>query len=109
MTNLKLVFTKELYHCYYFRSMKKNVCVTCSVIPLTAVTAIWQLEVITDVAKCQLSILTLNAPILKMARHRVMITRITSGFADYCAFMYFVKNFLTENSELKYNFKLNSY
>ena len=48
MTTLELVLTKELYHCYYFQSMKKNVCVTCSVIPFKAVTAIWQLEVITD-------------------------------------------------------------
>ena len=57
MINLELVLTKELYHCYYFQSMKKNVCVTCSVIPFTAVTAIWQLEVIADVGICQLSIL----------------------------------------------------
>ena len=56
MTNLELALTKEVYHCYYFRSMKKNVCVTCSVIPFTAVTTIWQLEVITDEALCQLSI-----------------------------------------------------
>ena len=56
MTDLELVLTKELYHCYYFQSMKKNVCVTCSVIPFKAVTAIWQLEVITDAAICQLSI-----------------------------------------------------
>ena len=55
MTNLELVLTKELYHCYYFRSMK-YVCVTCSVIPFTAVTAIWQLEVITDTAISQISI-----------------------------------------------------
>ena len=43
MTNLELVLTKDLYHCYFFRSMKKNVCVMCSVIPFKAVTAIWQL------------------------------------------------------------------
>ena len=49
MTNLELVLTKELYHCYYFPSMK-YVYITCSVIPFTAVTAIWQLEVITDAA-----------------------------------------------------------
>ena len=55
MTNLELVLTKELYHCYYFRSMK-YVCVTCSVIPFTAVASIWQLEVITNVAICQISI-----------------------------------------------------
>ena len=43
----------------------------------------------------------------KRHTHRVTITRITSAFADYCAFVtYFVKNFLIENSELKYNFKL---
>ena len=56
MTNLELALTKELYHCYYFRSMSNNVCVTCSVMPFTAVTAIWQFEVITDGAACQLSI-----------------------------------------------------
>ena len=55
MTNLELVLTKELYHCYYFWSMKKNIWVMCSVIPFKAVTAIWQLEVITDTAICRVS------------------------------------------------------
>ena len=41
--------------------------------------------------------------------HRVTFTRITGAFADYCTFvMQFVRKLSCDNSELKYNFSLNS-
>ena len=69
VTNLELVLTKELYHCYYFRSMK---CL-CHVFSypfhgrnrhIAAWGYNWH-SYMPD--KYFLSVLTLNAPILKTA------------------------------------------
>ena len=113
MTNLELMLTKKLYHCYYFRSMK-YVCVTCSVTPFTAVTTIWQLEVITDTAICQISIFRrLNTQCTYSENStpiglRLLGLPVPSWTIARLLRMYFMKKLSYENSKLKYNFKLNS-